>query len=331
MLLKMIQATALSQDKHLAEWVKPSTSMAWNLGPRMSAIENSQASIRTEVSSLKQDTSYIKSTMTEIYQAFKGQSSAPLSSVPQTTLAITEETEDIETQVTAEDKEEIEQEPREPTNAVPISSIRPPKTTSSKAQPITTNITLTKLVKASSIVREDPDEPIRVPYMINGKMYNLTNDAINAHLEKGDQIKKAAEEAKRITELDELGPIIQKKKNTIVKDLMISLGKRYERLKRIHEELGIQSALPTLIAEQEPEYEIFFTDVFSDQAFQRWNDIHKARIDTLVSYLVMVAMIKTPENERFSLKLKKMIAEHPNQEKLKSKRVKLEAVRYKLD
>ncbi|GKC89145.1 hypothetical protein Tco_1149794 [Tanacetum coccineum] len=53
-----------------------------------------------------------------------------------------------------------------------------------------------------------------------------------------------------ITELDELGPIIQKKKNSIVKDLMTSLSKRYERLKKIPEELGIQSALPAPVLEQ---------------------------------------------------------------------------------
>nr|GEY15518.1 hypothetical protein [Tanacetum cinerariifolium] len=48
----------------------------------------------------------------------------------------------------------------------------------------------------------------------------------------------------RDTELDELGPIIEKKKNRIVGVLMISLGKRYERLKKIHKDLGIQSAHP---------------------------------------------------------------------------------------
>nr|GEX46107.1 hypothetical protein [Tanacetum cinerariifolium] len=93
---------------------------------------------------------------------------------------------------------------------------------------------------------------------------------------------------------------------------MTSLGKRYERLKNIPKELGIQSALPAPVIEkdqsqslgikrkhmelepeirvsglkcnkslpkgvlfvnkmviEEPEYGIFFTDVFSDQAFQR--------------------------------------------------------------
>ncbi|GKB69149.1 retrovirus-related pol polyprotein from transposon TNT 1-94 [Tanacetum coccineum] len=113
-----------------------------------------------------------------------------------------------------------------------------------------------------------------------------------------------------MTKLDELGPTIQKKKNSFVKDLMISLSKRYERLKEISKELGIQSALPASIPEQassqtsgrkrkhmelepevkvpglecnrslpkgvpfvnnmvieEPEYGIFFTDVFGDHAF----------------------------------------------------------------
>ncbi|GJR31944.1 hypothetical protein Tco_1108176 [Tanacetum coccineum] len=158
-----------------------------------------------------------------------------------------------------------------------------------------------------------------------------------------------------ITELDELGPIIQKKKNSIIKDLMTSLSKRYERLKKIPKELGIQHALPAPVREQassqtlgrkrkhielepeiknmvieEPEYGIFFTDVFGDQAFQRWSDIDKVGMEALVSYLVAASMVKSPENARFSMKLRKLIAEHPNQEKLKSKKVKLEALGYKI-
>nr|GEV41700.1 hypothetical protein [Tanacetum cinerariifolium] len=82
---------------------------------------------------------------------------------------------------------------------------------------------------------------------------------------------------------------------------------------------------------EEPEYGIFFTDVFGDQAFKRWNDIHKVRVDSLVSYLVMALLVKTQENARFGLKLRKLIAEHPDQEKLQSKKVKLEALGYKLD
>ncbi|GKF93958.1 hypothetical protein Tco_0283658 [Tanacetum coccineum] len=65
-----------------ASWAKSSTNMAWNLGSRMTAIEISQTALKREVSSLKQDTSEIKSMMAKIYQAFKGQPfSAPSSNV----------------------------------------------------------------------------------------------------------------------------------------------------------------------------------------------------------------------------------------------------------
>ncbi|GJX17610.1 hypothetical protein Tco_0218442 [Tanacetum coccineum] len=138
-----------------------------------------------------------------------------------------------------------------------------------------------KMVPASTIVRLDPDEEVRVPYMINAKMCNLTNTKMQAYLDKEEKLRKATEKARLlaiskpevikvvnnnkrnfnfhqpfkfinfgITELDQLGPIIQKKKNFIVKDLMTSLSKRYERLKKIPEELGIQYALSAPVPEQ---------------------------------------------------------------------------------
>ncbi|GJW32774.1 hypothetical protein Tco_0052806 [Tanacetum coccineum] len=82
---------------------------------------------------------------------------------------------------------------------------------------------------------------------------------------------------------------------------------------------------------EEPEYEIFFTDDFVDQAFQRWSDIDKVGMEALVSYLVAASTVKSTRNARFSMKLRKLIAEHPDQEKLKSKKVKLEALGYKMD
>nr|GFA46008.1 hypothetical protein [Tanacetum cinerariifolium] len=71
------------------------------------------------------------------------------------------------------------------------------------------------------------------------------------------------------------------------------------------------------LVNEEPKYQIFFTDEFGDQAFQRWSDIDKVGMEALVSYLVAVSMVISPENERFSMKLRKLIAEHPDQEKLK--------------
>ncbi|GJX36374.1 hypothetical protein Tco_0247931 [Tanacetum coccineum] len=53
-----------------------------------------------------------------------------------------------------------------------------------------------------------------------------------------------------IFELDELGEIIPKKKNAVVKDLMNSLSRRYERIKKIPKELGLMSALHASIHEK---------------------------------------------------------------------------------
>ncbi|GKD39952.1 hypothetical protein Tco_1260159 [Tanacetum coccineum] len=178
-----------------------------------------------------------------------------------------------------------------------------------------------------------------------------------------------------ISELDELREIIPKNKNTVVKALMNSLARRYERLRQIPKELGIKSALPApaLSPEQassisskkrkhmelepetkiyglecnralsenvpfvnnmvidEPEYEIFFTDVFGDQALQRWSDIDRVGMKALVSYQVAASLVNSPENARFNMKLKKLIADYLDQKKLQSKKVKLEALGYKMD
>ncbi|GJW90017.1 hypothetical protein Tco_0167570 [Tanacetum coccineum] len=146
-----------------------------------------------------------------------------------------------------------------------------------------------------------------------------------------------------VTELDELGAIIPKKKNKVVEELMTSFQKKYERLKLILEEIGITPSLPASehfpylssgrkrkAQELELEQRIFFIDVFSDEAFQRMSDIQKVDMDTLLSYLVMASNINTLANQRFCTVMRSMIESHPDKGKLKSKRVKLEAIRYSL-
>nr|GEW97379.1 retrovirus-related Pol polyprotein from transposon TNT 1-94 [Tanacetum cinerariifolium] len=459
-----------------------------------------KTAFKHEVSSLRQDTSKIKSMITEIYLAFKGQSSsAPSSSVIQT-LALTNIPSNVKgdnatNTTTKEPPSHTEGETEDPKKAIPITLIQPTKVPPTQAQPLTTITThpessqaalridkgkgiatesdedpSKKLVPASTIVRLNPDEEVKVLYMINGKMCYLTDTEMQGYLDKEEKLRKAVNEARLlaiskpelikvvqeeaekigldpkkiasakagkkfkkaqdaehqvlkrehsqkvkrltelnkkraeqymwtmtnrikpepitdvkihpntkpdvffvyrnndkrnfnvhnpykftnfgITELEEWGLIIQKKKNSIIKDLMTSLSKRYERLKKISKELRIQYALPAPVKVhglecnwslpegvpfvnnmviEEPEHGIFFTDVFGDQAFQRWNDIQKVRVDSLVLYMVMALMVKTIENARFFLKLRKLIADHPDQEKLKSKRVKLEALGYQMD
>ncbi|GJV56830.1 hypothetical protein Tco_1457835 [Tanacetum coccineum] len=135
-----------------------------------------------------------------------------------------------------------------------------------------------------------------------------------------------------ISELDELREIIPKKKNAVELGIHFALpapeqvSSRSSGKKQKHMELEPETRIPGLecnralpenvpfvnnMVIEEPEYGIFSTDEFGDQAFQRWSDIDKVGMEALVSYLVAASMVKSPKNTRFSMKLRKLIAEHP--------------------
>nr|GEV96947.1 nodulin MtN21 /EamA-like transporter family protein [Tanacetum cinerariifolium] len=94
------------------------------------------------------------------------------------------------------------------------------------------------------------------------------------------------------------------------------------RKQRKHMELEPETRIPGLKCNRA---------LFKMSSYQRWSDIDKVRMKALVSYLVVASMVKSPEIARFGIKLRKLIAEHPGQEKLKSKKVKLEALGYNMD
>ena len=50
------------------------------------------------------------------------------------------------------------------------------------------------LKPASTIVRQDPDEPIKVPFEINGVIHHLTYAKIQAYLERDEILKMVAVE-----------------------------------------------------------------------------------------------------------------------------------------
>ncbi|GJW92754.1 hypothetical protein Tco_0172426 [Tanacetum coccineum] len=53
-----------------------------------------------------------------------------------------------------------------------------------------------KLVKASTKVRSDPDAIVLIPFEINGKLYQLTNTEIQAHMEMEERKEKASQQVK---------------------------------------------------------------------------------------------------------------------------------------
>ncbi|GJY87767.1 hypothetical protein Tco_0502395 [Tanacetum coccineum] len=208
--VESLQAATLRRDEHLATWAKSSTSMAWSLGPRMTNIELIQAAIQSDVSSLKQDTSEIKSMMTEIFNAFKGHSSsAPSSSVPTTILAIAGGPTTVGGRIlltlplknlflTLKGRKLIWILKRQLRKNNPKSLSSPVALKVVRGKGISTDDVESpkKIVKALRKVCPGPDEPVRVPYEIHRKLYHLTNDEIQEHLDKEEKIKKAAEEAK---------------------------------------------------------------------------------------------------------------------------------------
>nr|GEY52651.1 hypothetical protein [Tanacetum cinerariifolium] len=73
--VKNIQDHAFKKEEASTAWMKSSTNMAWNLGSRILGLDRAQTYIKSSMSSLQEDTSSIKSMMTEMYNAFRGQSS----------------------------------------------------------------------------------------------------------------------------------------------------------------------------------------------------------------------------------------------------------------
>ncbi|GJT63775.1 putative reverse transcriptase domain-containing protein [Tanacetum coccineum] len=147
-----------------------------------------------------------------------------------------------------------------------------------------------------------------------------------------------------VTEWDELGDIISKKKNKLVEDLMTSLSKKYDRLKVISSELGIH---PTLSAPkqvpslslgrkrktQELEPEVRIPGLECNRSLPEGVNFvnNNVDVDTLLSYLVMASNINTPKNQMFAAVMRSMIKSHPDEEKLKLKKVMLEAIGYLLN
>ncbi|GJV58767.1 hypothetical protein Tco_1464867 [Tanacetum coccineum] len=176
----------------------------------------------------KQDILEIKSMMMEIYEAFKDQSSSVPSGSVTPTLAITH----------------IPISSIKPTQAQQIISTTPESPQASlrmdKGKGIATESDKdpsNKLVPASIIVRPDPDEEVKVPYTINGKMYFLTGKEMQAYLDKEELIKKAEEEARLIAmSKPEVIKVVQKEVEKIGLDLKkIASAKAGEKFKKAQE------------------------------------------------------------------------------------------------
>ncbi|GJZ31536.1 hypothetical protein Tco_0576583 [Tanacetum coccineum] len=162
--LEAIQNTFNAQNDHLATWAESSKSMAWNVGPRLTRIETTQATIQYDLALLKTNTDDIKAYGTPIHTA-----------IPITTPIITEVITPITT-IT----------PTEATLVTKVSgsSLIIPRADKGKGIATKTDPSPPKLVKASRRVRLDPGAPVLIEYMIDGKMVQITHDQLQAYLDK---------------------------------------------------------------------------------------------------------------------------------------------------
>ncbi|GKB68736.1 hypothetical protein Tco_0930148 [Tanacetum coccineum] len=82
-LIERVLTAVTAQNDHLGKRVESSAFMAWSVGPRMTRIENTQATIKSDIASLKTDTVEIKAMMIAMFCDFREQSfSTPSSKQP---------------------------------------------------------------------------------------------------------------------------------------------------------------------------------------------------------------------------------------------------------
>nr|GEU62320.1 putative ribonuclease H-like domain-containing protein [Tanacetum cinerariifolium] len=200
-----------TQNDHHATLAESYQSLSQNVGPKLTKIEDSYYLIKSNITTLKADTFEIKEMVSEMFHAFK---------VIEEQLIIWKELpsslEGEQNPIEAhKDQPEEPKETKEPAQepqviqAVPIPIAIPTTTitpeahiieSSSRTQitdPILDGITREtddsppKLVKASRKVHSNPDAPVLIDCMIDGKMVHITHDELQAYLDKKEQMKHA--------------------------------------------------------------------------------------------------------------------------------------------
>ncbi|GKD66946.1 hypothetical protein Tco_1309054, partial [Tanacetum coccineum] len=221
-----LQDTMTAQNDHLAKWAESFALIAWGVGPRMTRIENTQANIQSDIATLKAETSEIKAMMTEIFSH-----TTTINPTKENLSQTEGEKDDMITEELVSKTDDVEKEPeQEPqdTKPIPITIVRPtitpieteiirsssrpqlidpivevkvsqpkssshttPKPDRGKGIARDTNESPRKLVNASTKVHPDPDTLVLIPYKIYGKLYQLTSEQIQAHLDKEEDCQRS--------------------------------------------------------------------------------------------------------------------------------------------
>nr|GEW83521.1 retrovirus-related Pol polyprotein from transposon TNT 1-94 [Tanacetum cinerariifolium] len=169
---------------------------------------------------------------------------------------------------------------------------------------------LKKLVHASTIICLDPDEEVKVTYMINGNMCYLTDKEMQAYLDRKEKLRKPAKEERLLAiSKPKVIKVVQEeaekirldpKKITSAKAVYKGTdGKNFDVHKPFAFGVFGISELDEL-REIIPKNKNAVIQDLMNSLSRRWSDIDKVRMEALVSYLVATSMVKSPENARFN-------------------------------
>ncbi|GJV26116.1 retrovirus-related pol polyprotein from transposon TNT 1-94 [Tanacetum coccineum] len=180
-IVESLKAIMDAQNDHLAKWAKSSTNLAWSDSPPLlpQAVCQQQHLLSLKVQQL-------------LGENFAHIATEELMQPPSYT---EEEKADMDTKEAV--KKERTKEPKvenveKETTKVPIPQ---PKTQLTGPVIDITPPPQPESPQATPKPDRDPDTPIRVPYMIHRKMYQLTKDEIQAHLYKEEKLEQVTKEA----------------------------------------------------------------------------------------------------------------------------------------
>ncbi|GJT36673.1 hypothetical protein Tco_0927092 [Tanacetum coccineum] len=305
--IKSIQAAVTAQNDHLAKWVESSASLACNVGPRLTKIENTQAVIQSDMATLRTDTIDIKAMFMQLLGL--GENSkhivhdSPFCPSPEKP----SERPDEEAKKTPSQpkggQEEIVTQADPIQTVIATTTIPEAQVTESTTQPITTvstpiieecgssQITL-RVEKGKGIATKDDPSPPKLVKIL--KEVRMDPDGLKeAELSKPEIMKVVVEvvnEAEvlikgnkdflkhQYAHLKLLTPKKKKRKTMELEPETYIIGLHCN--KKLPEGVPFKKNLMI----EEPEHRLFFIDAFGEPAFQMIIGIHKVETKTLLGY-----------------------------------------------
>ncbi|GKD70685.1 hypothetical protein Tco_1324775, partial [Tanacetum coccineum] len=185
-IVEAIQNTVNAQAAYRDTLDESYKSLAWNAGPRLTKIELTQESIKSDIASFKISITDIKAMVTEIFW----ENSAHIVSEEE---RHTEEENETPSQPKGEQVDMVTKEVKAPEHEPRSFKLLPFKL-SLQQLIIPQQQSLLKL-KASRKVSQDPDALVLIEYMIEGKMVQITHDKLQVYLDKTEKMEQTMWEA----------------------------------------------------------------------------------------------------------------------------------------